>query len=326
MKATINATMKTTRSRFRVAAAIGLCVAGGGALHTIGFSSTAQAQDSASVYAVQRQYAPARQAYRAPSFFGFGRQATQPYYSQATAPAPREQRAAKRDKHPAERMDTKAVATAPTRYCVRQCDGFYFPLAGSLKAQASACQDGQIYTAEVGGNIDTATNAAGAAYSAMPNAFAFRSSLDSACVADGGAAVAVYHDPTLRAGDMVMTDDGLKVFRGGSLPHSDSDFRSASSAKLSARERAWIAAVDAATARHSPTPSETLVARLAQRVQRSEARAIKASAEVASAGSEMIGTAGIRSDVSSVAPSTPVADKAGAAKTIRYVGPDLTGR
>jgi hypothetical protein len=32
-------------------------------------------------------------------------------------------------------------------------------------------------------------------------------------------------DPTLRAGDLVVTDSGVNVFRGGSqLPHKDRDF------------------------------------------------------------------------------------------------------
>ena len=61
-----------------------------------------------------------------------------------------------------------------------------------------------------------------------------------------GEAEALLSDPTLRQGDMVVTDHGVKVFLGGgALPHKTSDFLSlAQTSAVSPAHRGAAAAID----------------------------------------------------------------------------------
>jgi hypothetical protein len=107
-------------------------------------------------------------------------------------------------------------------YCVRLCDGHPFPVqttsATSAQACASMCPGAQTKVFS-GGSIDHAVSNDGKRYSDLPNAFIYRKQLVNSCTCNGKTAgglvrVDVKADPTLRAGDIVATNDGLVSYRG----------------------------------------------------------------------------------------------------------------
>ena len=105
-------------------------------------------------------------------------------------------------------------------YCVRTCDGRYFPIsAAGNQSKAASCsslcpasQTKVVY----GSNIDNAATESGKPYSELPNAFRYRNELVAGCSCNGKdptglAAVKVEDDPTLRKGDIVVGSGGLMV-------------------------------------------------------------------------------------------------------------------
>ncbi|PIT00906.1 hypothetical protein TSA1_09100 [Bradyrhizobium nitroreducens] len=107
-----------------------------------------------------------------------------------------------------------------TAYCVRGCDGRYFPAQGndaeskaqSCKSFCPASETSLVY----GGDIDDATSDKGKPYSEMPNAYRYRNEIVAGCTCNGKdpvglAQVKVEDDPTLRRGDIVASADGLVV-------------------------------------------------------------------------------------------------------------------
>ncbi|MCS3499549.1 hypothetical protein M2189_001492 [Bradyrhizobium japonicum] len=107
-----------------------------------------------------------------------------------------------------------------TAYCVRGCDGRYFPAQGNdAESKAQSCKS-FCPTSETslvyGSNIDDATTDKGKSYSGLPNAFRFRNEIVAGCTCNGKdpvglAQVKVEDDPTLRKGDIVAGSDGLVV-------------------------------------------------------------------------------------------------------------------
>ncbi|HEY8124204.1 MAG TPA: DUF2865 domain-containing protein [Methylocystis sp.] len=112
-------------------------------------------------------------------------------------------------------------------YCVRACDGYYFPLIKSpgISGQQScelACPSARMQLYE-GASIEQARNATGLRYSALPAAFSFRDKLTPRCVCNDPAASRDYYlplsrrDPTLRAGDIVVGEKGAFIYSRSSL-------------------------------------------------------------------------------------------------------------
>jgi Protein of unknown function (DUF2865) len=109
---------------------------------------------------------------------------------------------------------------ASTAFCVRTCDGRYFPIPmregqSSAEMCSSFCpaSDTKIYR---GSSIDEASTESGKSYSDLPNAFRYRNELVAGCTCNGKdafglAPMKVEDDPTLRKGDMVAGADGLMV-------------------------------------------------------------------------------------------------------------------
>ncbi len=105
-------------------------------------------------------------------------------------------------------------------YCVRGCDGRYFPAQGTdseSKAQSckSFCPTADT-TLVYGSNIDSAGTENGKSYSELPNAFRYRNEIVQGCTCNGKDSVGlspvkVADDPTLRKGDIVAGDDGLVI-------------------------------------------------------------------------------------------------------------------
>jgi len=107
-----------------------------------------------------------------------------------------------------------------TAYCVRGCDGRYFPAQGNdAESKAQSCKS-FCPTSETslvyGGNIDDATTEGGKSYSDLPNAFRYRNEIVAGCTCNGKdpvglAQVKAEDDPTLRKGDIVAGASGLVV-------------------------------------------------------------------------------------------------------------------
>jgi hypothetical protein len=125
-------------------------------------------------------------------------------------------------------------------YCVRTCDGRYFPLpAADNQSRAATCSnlcpasDTKIV---YGSGIDNAATENGKPYSELPNAFRYRNELVEGCTCNGKdpiglASVKIEDDPTLRKGDIVAGENGLLVAgrgadkRGASLNFSPASER-----------------------------------------------------------------------------------------------------
>ena len=110
-----------------------------------------------------------------------------------------------------------------TTYCVRSCDGRYFPLTQrGTGTPAQMCQafcpasQTKVFS---GNSIDYAVGNMGERYVDTPNAFAYRKTLKADCTCNGRdpaglAPVDLSLDTTLRPGDVVATSNGLVAYSG----------------------------------------------------------------------------------------------------------------
>ena len=116
----------------------------------------------------------------------------------------------------------RVVGSGPS-FCVRSCDGKYFPL--TMRGNASPVQTCQAFCpASVtkvyfGSNIDGATASNGERYADSENAFAYRKALRADCTCNGRdptglAPVDLTLDTSLRSGDVIATSDGLVAYTG----------------------------------------------------------------------------------------------------------------
>jgi hypothetical protein len=116
------------------------------------------------------------------------------------------------------------VATGARAFCVRLCDGRYYPInsAASNSTPVQMCS-AMCPAAKTkvfrGGDIATATDSSGTHYSRLDQAFAYRKGTVDACTCNGKdpyglVQVDVASDPTLRSGDLVSTANGLKPVDG----------------------------------------------------------------------------------------------------------------
>lgn len=105
-------------------------------------------------------------------------------------------------------------------YCVRLCDGRYFPMprhanATSIQLCNAFCPASktQIFN---GSQIDHAAAHNGARYTDLDNAFVYREKVVPDCTCNGKDAfglskIDIANDPTLRPGDIVSSGDNVKV-------------------------------------------------------------------------------------------------------------------
>ncbi|MGY3620373.1 DUF2865 domain-containing protein [Bradyrhizobium sp. USDA 10063] len=193
-----------------------------------------------------------RQGQSQPNLFDpFGLNQQQP---QQAAPAPR-------------------VAGSGPAFCVRSCDGKYFPL--TLRGSATPVQLCQAFCPAsatkvyYGGSIDGAASSTGERYADSENAFAYRKSLRADCTCNGRdpaglAPVDLALDSSLRAGDVVATTDGLVAYTGVRVGNNQSaDFTPVASypgltSELRARlGEMKVAPVTADTVGEAPPQPET---------------------------------------------------------------------
>src|SRR6266705_2841796 len=109
-------------------------------------------------------------------------------------------------------------------YCVRLCDGRYFPIqrhsgASSAQTCSSLCPASAIKIYN-GNGIDHAVAPDGKRYSELATAFTYRKKIVPGCTCNGRDAFGLVNtpvadDPTLRPGDIVATNDGLMAYNGG---------------------------------------------------------------------------------------------------------------
>ncbi|MGJ4926899.1 DUF2865 domain-containing protein [Bradyrhizobium sp. HKCCYLS2038] len=181
-------------------------------------------------------------------FGGFNaRPAPQPYvrmpFADEAPPPPR----------PAPRGDVSyRGGSSNVAWCVRTCDGRYFPLGatgdqskeGACNSFCPASKTEVVY----GSSIDSAETDNGKPYSALPNAFKYRTEIVDNCTCNGKdhfglAKVSIDNDPTLRKGDIVASDEGLKVAnRTGSGKRAELNFSPAPAALRAKYERAPVMA------------------------------------------------------------------------------------
>ena len=159
-------------------------------------------------------------------------------------------------------------ALPPRPVCVRQCDGYFFPLpaasgpttgADEEAACRALCPSGSValyFLPARSDRIEDAANARGESYSALPAALRYRSAAAPACGCRraGEPGLAYWRDPTLKSGDAVMTADGIVVFRGavGGAPYGAEAFAPVDSAPLGAARRAELGALTPLTAADAP--------------------------------------------------------------------------
>jgi hypothetical protein len=119
----------------------------------------------------------------------------------------------------------KPVATAGSgpAFCVRSCDGKYFPVAA--RGNATPVQMCQAFCPAsatkvfFGSTIDGASSSNGERYADSENAFAYRKALRADCTCNGRdpaglAPVDLALDSSLRAGDVIATTSGLVAYTG----------------------------------------------------------------------------------------------------------------
>jgi hypothetical protein len=129
-------------------------------------------------------------------------------FSQQPAPAPASRQASAGGSGPA--------------FCVRSCDGRYFPLARNNATPVQMCQafcPASPTKVFFGSNIDSASSSTGERYADSENAYAFRKALRADCTCNGRdaaglAPVDLTLDTSLRAGDIIATTNGLVAYSG----------------------------------------------------------------------------------------------------------------
>jgi hypothetical protein len=140
---------------------------------------------------------------------------------------------------PKDGLGGSGFSTEPSAggFCVRICDGYFFPLIKSTQATRQqscelACPSAPMEIFD-GGSIESARNARGQRYASLPVAFAFRDRANGGCTCNDPQSSQAFfertarNDPTLQSGDILVEDSGAFVYRGEKLvPLSDASFMS----------------------------------------------------------------------------------------------------
>jgi hypothetical protein len=111
-------------------------------------------------------------------------------------------------------------------FCVRLCDGRYFPIQRHVAATPVQLCNALCPASKTkvfsGGDITGAVATDGTRYADLEHAFLFRQRLVPSCTCNGKdafglAPIDVAADPTLRPGDMVATDNGVRTYTGAKI-------------------------------------------------------------------------------------------------------------
>ncbi|HZE53764.1 MAG TPA: DUF2865 domain-containing protein [Bradyrhizobium sp.] len=156
-------------------------------------------------------------------------------------------------------------------FCVRSCDGRYFPLAHGNTSPVQMCQafcPASPTKVFFGSQIDSAMTTTGERYADSENAFAYRKALRADCTCNGRdaaglAPVDLTLDTSLRAGDVIATTDGLVVYSGIKLGNNQtSEFTPVGSYPgLTADARAQLGEMKVAPVAAEAVANDTLLPR-----------------------------------------------------------------
>lgn len=84
---------------------------------------------------------------------------------------------------------SRAASVGRQAYCVRTCDGRYFPISATdNQSRAASCNNfcpASETRVVYGSSIDSATTDSGKSYSELPNAFKYRTELVAGCTCNG---------------------------------------------------------------------------------------------------------------------------------------------
>src|ERR1700737_4644371 len=124
--------------------------------------------------------------------------------------------------HPAPTAPRPVASGSGPAFCVRSCDGRYFPLARGNATPVQMCQafcPASPTKVFFGSTIDSASSANGERYAESENAFAYRKALRADCTCNGRdpaglAPVDLTLDTSLRPGDVIATTNGLVAYSG----------------------------------------------------------------------------------------------------------------
>jgi hypothetical protein len=125
------------------------------------------------------------------------------------------------NQQPAPPPRTVASGSGPA-FCVRSCDGKYFPLARGNATPVQMCQafcPASSTKVFFGSTIDGASSANGERYADSENAYGYRKALRADCTCNGRgpaglAPVDLTLDTSLRPGDVIATTNGLVAYSG----------------------------------------------------------------------------------------------------------------
>jgi Protein of unknown function (DUF2865) len=153
------------------------------------------------------------------------------------------------------------VETGPAvSYCVRLCDGHFFPIQRSSATPVEICNSfcpashTKIFS---GSSIDHAVAHDGSRYAELANAFAYRKGVVPGCTCNGKdafglAPMKATEDPTLRQGDVVATETGFVAYSGSHKKTADFTPINNSGSGVSAESRRQLAQT-----RIAPAPAST---------------------------------------------------------------------
>lgn len=196
-----------------------------------------------------------------------------------------------RGRHKLQTRGDKGSSVA-MNYCVRLCDGFAFPVGdagGNWNVQESACRSAcpgaetALFHSPAGSKDFDSMTRGRLAYTALPTAFRYRSTLSPSCsckpVGATQSSLALLTDYTLRPGDLAMTRIGARHFDGARrFPYRGSDFSDAISSLKSKKEVAIVRAMEVASVRGTmsgDTPSRVR-SRVISEIRKAEAQANQA--------------------------------------------------
>ena len=114
------------------------------------------------------------------------------------------------------------VASSGPAFCVRSCDGKYFPLMRGAASPMQMCKafcPASPTEVFFGSRIEDAYARSGERYADSKNAFAYRNALRADCTCNGHnpaglAPLDLALDDSLRPGDVLATNDGLIAYSG----------------------------------------------------------------------------------------------------------------
>ena len=144
-------------------------------------------------------------------------------------------------------------------YCVRLCDGRYFPIQRQAAATPVQLCNALCPASKTkvfsGSEIKGAAAADGTRYADLDHSFLYRERLVPNCTCNGRdafglAPIDINADPTLRRGDVVATDDGLKEFTGARTKRGQTaEFTPVDKSALSSDARRKLTSVSVTPAR-----------------------------------------------------------------------------